>query len=638
MKTYKKRKIGGGFLRRVTRKFIPSRFRRYEESGIYTAKKLGPFKKIGFESDRINLNEADIHFIKNAIGTQKFIINEPKYEKKNKKIYTVRYPLGKLIETQEFEKKSKSLKTPNDHAHFNKSCIQHKSYTKFRSKQINIKQQEEALNGVLDLLITKMKHYIPSDLLFNNQITNEIIPYCGEVNKMVHTDNVESADQVNDNLMYIGDLHRIDEKLVMKNLIHNFNSPIDIGKFNSSLIHDKKDIRLIKSQDDKIGSIHNPVKFLKHIFQNSYILSIIESVFLIDILSIINELQELPQLKQQHEAQNVLKLKEQYTTAYNDYIGELQDAPNNIKRNFIIMFISTFIGLITQLFISEPIPAEISMHIHNLENLRNEYIPKIHAANNETQNANNMFIISHSKFMTNFMTMLDNLKNVSNLTSGSDIAKNLFKKPGKSYEFNNLDIIHLIVNTNTDMKFNIKHVNIYRHKISKINNLQTEYDKGEYITGYFSYDKNNNVDNKDDRHIFIMRHCGACHNYKHGIWGALRYKGIYYDSSKYSSCFPTDIDHIMNTRKSYINLLRNFIDINTVEDLNKKIQFGSSIIFRATITSYILQKAIHLEFTKETHTGGRKKSNKRKKSKKYKKKSNKKRRKYKKKRSYKKLY
>ena len=120
-----------------------------------------------------------------------------------------------------------------------------------------------------------------------------------------------------------------------------------------------------------------------------------------------------------------------------------------------------------------------------------------------------------------------------------------------------------------------------------------------------------------------------------------------YMSSKYSSCFPTDIDDIMTSGNGYVNLLRKFIDIKNVEDLNK-IQFGSSIIFRSVITSYILQKSIQKELnesrviglSRAKHTdiiGGRKKSNKRKKSKKYKKKSNKKRKKYKKNKSYKKL-
>tara|TARA_B110001452_G_C15232821_1_gene426945 strand:- start:35 stop:2056 length:2022 start_codon:yes stop_codon:yes gene_type:complete len=673
MKTYKKRKIGGGILRRVTRKFIPSRFRRYEESGIYTAKKLGPFKKIGFETDRINLNEADIHFIKNAIGIQKFIINEPIYEEREVLKKSFRYPLGRLITTDKFVKKQKSLKTPNDHTLFEKSCMKHKSYTKFRSR-INIAQQKKALDGVLDLLITKMKLNISPDLLFKNQITNEIIPYCGEVNKMVHTDNVESADQVNDNLMYIRDLDKIDGILFMKNLIHNFNSHTDIGKFNSSLIDDKNDIRLIKSQDDKIGSIHNPVKFLKHILTNKYYIMNLIKIFVenlcmgktftdtyrsnehklikTSIITItnyilntnlttekINDLNFTDILHKIEIDTNLLKTDNENIDSYfRTFNTVLETLYKEQIYQLLIWLITDFISINKCLNLdininNRKIFAEIFNYL-NIEKLNEEYPDK------------HMFIISHSKFMTNFMTMLDNLKNIDELGINDSvmptgvvkqvtyhkIAKKLFEKTGNQYEFNNLDIIHLII----DKGGQIKHVGLYR-----------------YIRDSHSYDCNIDNYNKEDgsnikdQHIFIMRHCGSCHNYKHGPWGTIRYKGVYYDSSKYSSCFPTDIDDIMTSGNGYVNLLRKFIDIKNVEDLNK-IQFGSSIIFRSVITSYILQKSIQKELnesrviglSRAKHTdiiGGRKKSNKRKKSKKYKKKSNKKRKKYKKNKSYKKL-
>ncbi len=517
----------GNITRRITSRFKPSTTTR-------TVKRFGKYKKIGLVTDRINIDYDDSEFLNRDIFSDVildypdfFLTNQMQNISEPFKVYT--------HHADKFVKIPKTLNTSTKPL-FEEYCKKHPNYFKLFNYFINRKRQNIALLGILDLL----KKYVAKQLSTpqSSKINNTIIPYCGEVNKFIHTDSIEGGDQVNDNLMYISDLETINDKLNMYNSMDEFNSKSDKGKFNSKEAYPTPGNifgrRTYKTKEDIISSIHHPFKFLKHI---------------------------LMPMRQ---------------------LTRISEKPKH------------------------------------------------------------MFIISHSKFMTNFVTMIYNLNKFYTMVRPpwrpsprrldvmkEHLIKNLFNiiDLDKEYEFNNLDIIHLII----EISGVIKHVGLYRYNRNshsydyKIDN----YDKEVYP-------------NNNDQHIFIMRHCGACHNYKHGSWSTIRYKGVYYDSSKYSSCFPTDIDDIMSAGSTYVELLRNFINFTSLND----IQFGSSVIFRAIITSYILQKSIEKELNapsiasedaiKPTFIAGRKKSNKRKKSKKYKKKSNKKR-KYKKNKLYKKL-
>ena len=218
---------------------------------------------------------------------------------------------------------------------------------------------------------------------------------------------------------------------------------------------------------------------------------------------------------------------------------------------------------------------------------------------------NNYFIVSHSNFMTQLTILLFNLIDLNDVNKGNvtvtvggssnkkDYINNLYSKYKKSnITYNNLDILHIICqveeiaddndndNENEDINESFYNV-VVRDKTKHLIKGIKIYRNHE---NYMDNNKNNyNYSNPSYKHIFIMRHCFACHNYVKFI----PRKAAYNSSSLFSMCFSNTIDNL-NERKQNISNLFSKYNIDYKNDLI----FGSSIIFRTIITSYILQNIL----------------------------------------------
>ena len=187
-------------------------------------------------------------------------------------------------------------------------------------------------------------------------------------------------------------------------------------------------------------------------------------------------------------------------------------------------------------------------------------------------------IISHSNFLTMFAHVLeqvynnyvikkhykDNKKAENSGLLPSDIidTEKIKKLPNfGSINFDNLDILHLVINKTTSTSPIIVLVSAYR--------FNDDYEFDDNFTNSNNYE-----------HIFIMRHCIACHNLIKDLYT----KGINIESSKYSMCIPQNFEDIISQKDNIIRLFSHY----GATDFDK-IEFGSSVNFRAVLTSYILQ-------------------------------------------------
>lgn len=191
-------------------------------------------------------------------------------------------------------------------------------------------------------------------------------------------------------------------------------------------------------------------------------------------------------------------------------------------------------------------------------------------------------IISHSNFLTMFANVLKQV--YSNYLANEYYKENQSEKfkPNNiidikkiknlpnfdNINFDNLDILHLVIDK-SEQKPPIVLVSSYR------------------FNDNYKYDDNfTNDDNYE--HVFIMRHCIACHNLLDlqpgGKIQKLADLTQFIDSSKYSMCIPQNFQDIISQKDNIIRLF-SYYGANDFD----KIEFGSSVNFRAVLTSYILQ-------------------------------------------------
>lgn len=209
----------------------------------------------------------------------------------------------------------------------------------------------------------------------------------------------------------------------------------------------------------------------------------------------------------------------------------------------------------------------------------------------------NCFIVSHSGFMTKLYDYIirKNLVNESNMYGdiynkyepeptmeetiiqkgiyGGGILKKFGLQTERDYGvFDNLDIIQLIF----DNRGKIHYLLIRRYS----NNYQLDND---IIIDYkLSVLKS----------VFIMRHCLGCHNVTPGIATKIGQaigqakSGKNFGYLDWSLCFEDTVDEMMVVGKDLHNLLEKYGGF-------KSYTFGSSVIFRAILTSILMYNVIN---------------------------------------------
>lgn len=227
------------------------------------------------------------------------------------------------------------------------------------------------------------------------------------------------------------------------------------------------------------------------------------------------------------------------------------------------------------------------------ENDPNMFIKAVRAFNKNT------FIVSHSGFMTKLYDYI--IRN--NLVDESDIYGDIYtnyydnepsiedalmvkgiygggimNKIGLQKErnygvFDNLDIIQIIFNMNGEILYML----IRRYsKNYKLDN-ELELDKSSYGSL---------------KSVFIMRHCLGCHNVTPGIATKIGQaigqakSGKNFGYLDWSLCFEDTVDEMMVVGKDLHNLLEKYGGF-------KSYTFGSSVIFRAILTSILMYNVIN---------------------------------------------
>ena len=208
----------------------------------------------------------------------------------------------------------------------------------------------------------------------------------------------------------------------------------------------------------------------------------------------------------------------------------------------------------------------------------------------------NCFIVSHSGFMTKLYDYIvkTGLINQSDMYGdiynkydsepsmeetiiqkgiyGGGILKKIGLQRERDYGvFDNLDIIQLIF----DNTGKIHYLLIRRYS----NNYQLDNDiKIDYEVSLL-------------KSVFIMRHCLGCHNVTPGITTKIgqAFKqartGENYGYLDWSLCFEDTVDEMIAVRKDLYGLLENYGGF-------KSYTFGSSVIFRAILTSILMYNVI----------------------------------------------
>ena len=210
---------------------------------------------------------------------------------------------------------------------------------------------------------------------------------------------------------------------------------------------------------------------------------------------------------------------------------------------------------------------------------------------NNSSESKHRVIISHSNFLTSFTNLLkylhDNNEQFNSIHQYVNNKKNILQD-----EYDSLlpDYKQYLNKDNFDDKINYDNLDIL-HLV--INKRQNSGPKIEFISSY-RFNENYNFGEEDQyvgpeyKHIFIMRHCIACHNLLDlqpgGKLQKLADLGRFIDSSKYSMCIPQNFEDMISQKENIIKLFRYYGATN----LNN-LEFGSSVNFRAVLTSYILQ-------------------------------------------------
>ena len=167
---------------------------------------------------------------------------------------------------------------------------------------------------------------------------------------------------------------------------------------------------------------------------------------------------------------------------------------------------------------------------HNYINDSNKYLEEFMdwiKLNTES----NLFIVSHGIFMNKLLKKLLGEEN--------------------SVDIDNLDIIHITIDDNaTDIDFKFKA--LYR--------WQTKYSVEQKIMPQVNTNNANNILPKRDeklRHIFIARHCTACHNHP---YATLFYKQFYKSYGEWAMCFKETKEEISSRAPILLDLLTKYGD------------------------------------------------------------------------------
>jgi hypothetical protein len=178
------------------------------------------------------------------------------------------------------------------------------------------------------------------------------------------------------------------------------------------------------------------------------------------------------------------------------------------------------------------------------------------------------------------LNMILNGKKHALLVVHSKFMKELTELYGNKTKFANLDIIHIIIskdNMHEPLLYIRKFINYYGNP-SPIN-TDIPYKKS-LLTG--------------NTNVFLMRHCVACHNIIEKVGNSIllakvikKLKGEL-GFSLYSICSPYTINELIDKKHSLLELF------NTTCGSIDNIQFGSSVILRAILTSILVSTILKL--------------------------------------------
>ena len=176
----------------------------------------------------------------------------------------------------------------------------------------------------------------------------------------------------------------------------------------------------------------------------------------------------------------------------------------------------------------------------------------------------NHIIVSHSNFMTKFYKSIPNNIKMFNFQD----------------KFQNLDIIQLVFDNKEKNKLLAVCVRQYFYKY-KINDTIEKHLKMLY-----------NDKNRDIHNIFIMRHCVGCHNIfdkkTQKISQAMKQmvRGDQQGYLSHAMCITETVKEMVEQRTNLLTLFKTYGGLETYT-------FGSSIIFRAIVTSGLLYNILY---------------------------------------------
>lgn len=253
-----------------------------------------------------------------------------------------------------------------------------------------------------------------------------------------------------------------------------------------------------------------------------------------------------------------------------------------------------------------------------------QFLMSLKTEHNSTWNAiskdNNYFIVSHSEFMSKLFDYIVK-------TQGSNLENNIVYKN----EFDNLDILHLLIDKRIDTEEIIvtnmyvrKYDDSYQTDISLNYKKRTREDYENKSTRRQREANSNpliDVVQAEDywphQHmsVFIMRHCVGCHNVTPGLLNktsqaiqqALKHNQ--YGYLHWSMCFEDTLEQMVKVKTPLINLMKRYSIANMGGKEPQEFygingyQFGSSVIFRAILTSLLMYNVLH-DNVDETKLGG----------------------------------
>lgn len=206
-----------------------------------------------------------------------------------------------------------------------------------------------------------------------------------------------------------------------------------------------------------------------------------------------------------------------------------------------------------------------------------------------TPQFNGSLIISHSSFLTELMKELYNYvskekdakliqrekvydvdSNIGDNFNGfSEYGFSEYGLPlqfgGTKVVFDNLDILQIIINRKTG--------DLTKAIVRRFSN-NYEINTEEPILNPLTY-----------KVYFIMRHCVGCHNHPNAT---LKDKSMIKGYGEYAMCFKYTVNELQEKSRGLLNLLNAYGGID-------KFHFGSSVIFRAILTSILVYNILKKE-------------------------------------------